>query len=233
MKLFIDTANLDHIREAASWGVISGVTTNPSLIAREGRDFLDVIAEICAIVDGPVSAEVVAEDADTMVRQGRALAGIHPNVVVKVPLTEQGIAATRRLADEGIRVNVTLCFQAGQALLAGLAGAAYVSPFLGRLDDIGSDGVALIEEIAEVYAADPDIRTQILAASIRHPQHVVDVARAGADVATVPYAVLKKLFLHPLTDRGNEAFTRDWATTGIADIVGHVEAWRERLARRG
>lgn len=230
MKFFIDTANIDHIREANAWGVICGVTTNPSLIAKEGRDFVDTIHEICTIVDGPVSAEVVATSADEMVRQGKLLAKIHDNVVVKVPLSEVGITACSQLSRVGIRVNVTLCFNASQALLAARAGATYISPFVGRVDDIAWEGVELVEQIASLYGSASDIDTQVLAASVRHPLHVVQVALAGADVATVPYAVLKKMFLHPLTDIGNAAFNKDWEGVADRDIAGQVERW---LSRRG
>ena len=230
MKFFIDTANIDHIREANAWGVICGVTTNPSLIAKEGRDFVETIHEICTIVDGPVSAEVVATTADEMVRQGKLLAKIHDNVVVKVPLSEVGITACSQLSRAGIRVNVTLCFNASQALLAARAGATYISPFVGRVDDIAWEGVELVEQIASLYASASDIDTQVLAASVRHPLHVVQVALAGADVATVPYAVLKKMFLHPLTDIGNAAFNKDWEGVADRDIAGQVERW---LSRRG
>jgi transaldolase len=229
MKLFIDSANLDHIRQVHAWGVLAGVTTNPSLIAKEGKDFLETIWQIAELVQGPVSAEVVAQDAAGMIREGRLLAQVHRHVVVKVPLTPAGLAATRALSDDGIRVNVTLCFQANQALLAGLAGATYISPFVGRLDDVSEDGMQLIRDIAGVYAADPDIQTQVLSASIRHPQHVVQSALAGAHVATVPYDVFVKLVKHPQTDSGNQKFLEDWATVPDRDITAQVERW---LARR-
>lgn len=229
MKLFIDTANLAEIREAAGWGILDGVTTNPSLIAREGGDFPATIAEICALVDGDVSAEVVADHPDAMVEQGRLLARIHDNVVVKVPLTEAGITATSRLSREGIRVNVTLCFSPTQALLAAKAGATYVSPFVGRLDDIGTEGMDLIAQIVDIYGNYPELDTQVLAASIRHPQHVLAAALAGADVATVPYKVLKQLFKHPLTDSGNASFNRDWESVPDRDVAGQVARF---LARR-
>lgn len=225
MKFFIDTANIEHIREANAWGVISGATTNPSLIAKEGRDFVATIYEICTIVDGPVSAEVVATEASEMVRQGRLLARIHENVVVKVPLSEAGITACSQLSRSGIRVNVTLCFNAAQALLAARAGATYISPFVGRVDDIAWDGVELVEQIATLYGGQADITTQVLAASVRHPLHVVQAALAGADVATVPFAVLKKMFLHPLTDIGNAAFNKDWEAVPDRDIAAQVERW--------
>ncbi len=229
MKLFLDSANLDHVREIHAWGVLAGVTTNPSLIAKEGGDFLETIHTICEIVQGPVSAEVVAQDVEGMVKEGRLLRQVHPHVVVKVPLIAAGLAATRILADEGTPVNVTLCFQANQALLAGLAGAAYISPFVGRLDDVGQDGMVLIEEIVDVYQNDPDIDTKVLAASIRTPVHVLQAARAGADVATIPYSVFKTLLQHPLTASGNTKFLQDWATVPDRDIVGQVERW---LAKR-
>ena len=231
MKFFIDTANLDEIRQAASWGIIDGVTTNPSLIAKEGRDFVDTIAEICTIVDGPVSAEVVAEDAETMVAQGKLLARIHDNVVVKVPLTEAGITATSRLSALGIKTNVTLCFQPVQALVAAKAGATYISPFVGRIDDIGWTGMDCIEQIVAIYGNYPELQTEVLAASIRHPAHVLDAAMAGADVSTIPFGVLKKLFNHPLTDIGNEKFTKAWEGVPNTDIEGQVNAWLERNGR--
>ncbi len=209
MELYLDTANIDQIREIASWGVLSGVTTNPSLVAKEGRDFKATIAEIAEIVKGPVSAEVIATDAEGMIEEAHELARISGHVVIKVPMTEEGLKATRALSDEGIPVNVTLIFSTPQALLAARAGAAYVSPFLGRIDDVGGDGVGLVEEIAEVFALH-DIDTRIIAASIRHPRHVVAAARAGADIATVPYKVMKQLVKHPLTDIGIERFLADW-----------------------
>lgn len=225
MKLFLDTANVPLIREINAWGVLAGVTTNPSLIAREGGDFIATVHEICEIVQGPVSAEVVAQDTEGMVREGRMLARIHEHVVVKVPLIPTGLAATRQLSDLGIKVNVTLCFQASQALLAARAGATYISPFIGRLDDIGTDGMQVIRDIVEIYGAQPDITTQVLAASIRHPMHVVDSAIAGADVATIPPKVFTKLVKHPLTDKGNAGFLADWAKVDDTDITGQVERW--------
>ncbi len=209
MKFFIDTANLDEIREAASLGILDGVTTNPSLIAKEKADLKKRIVEICEIVNGPVSAEVVSIEADGMVREGQELAKLHKHVVVKVPLIREGLKAVKRLRAEDIRVNVTLCFSAGQALLAAKAGASYISPFLGRLDDIGHVGMDLIYDIVEIYQnyAYP---TEVLAASLRSPLHVVEAAKAGADVATLPAKVLDQLFKHPLTDRGLEAFLKDW-----------------------
>ncbi|MFT4623534.1 MAG: transaldolase [Myxococcota bacterium] len=229
MQLFIDTADLDQIREVHSWGVIAGVTTNPSIIAKQGGNFIEVIHEICELVQGPVSAEVVAQDAAGMVHEGRLLAKVHEHVVVKVPLTEAGISATRVLADDGIRVNVTLCFQASQALLAGLAGATYISPFIGRLDDLSGDGMDLIRQIVDIYAQSPSIDTQVLAASIRHPLHLVQAAASGADVATVPYNVLKAALRHPLTNSGNTKFLADWSTVAERDIPTLVERF---LAKR-
>ena len=231
MKFFIDTANLDHIREACTWGVIDGVTTNPSLIAKEGGNFVEQIAEICTLVDGPVSAETVAESAEDMVRQGKLLARVHDNVIIKVPLTEEGIKACAVLSSEGIGVNVTLCFQAAQALLAAKAGARFISPFLGRIDDIAGDGVQLIDEIVGIYSNYEALQTEVLAASIRHPLHLIQVAQAGSDVATVPYGVLKKLFVHPLTDSGNERFTQDWLSVPNPDVVELVTDWLERNGR--
>ncbi len=209
MRFFLDTAEVEQIRKAAYWGVISGVTTNPTLVAKSNQDLKSVIMEICDIVDGPVSAEAVSLDVEGMVREGRELAAIHDNVVVKIPMTAEGMAATQKLSDEGIDVNVTLVFSPQQALLAAAAGAAYVSPFIGRLDDIGEDGIGLVRDIAEVFALQ-DIPVEIIAASIRHPRHVIDSALAGADIATVPFAVLEKCFRHPLTDSGIERFLADW-----------------------
>jgi transaldolase len=214
MKFFVDTADVSEIRSLAGMGLLDGVTTNPSLIAKSGRKMSEVIAEICDIVPGPVSAEVTATDLGGMLKEGRYLRGIAPNVAVKVPLTEAGLSACRALAAEGTLVNVTLCFSAVQAILAGKAGAAFVSPFVGRLDDIGQDGIALISDIVQIYRHYPAIRTEVLVASIRNPIHLLDSARIGAHVATVPPSVLKQLFKHPLTDRGLEAFLADWAKTG-------------------
>jgi transaldolase len=229
VKLFIDTANIDEIREVHSWGVLAGVTTNPSLIAKEGKDFVETIHTICEIVRGPVSAETVAQDSDGMVREGRLLAKVHPDVIVKVPLTEAGLRACRTMSDEGIHVNVTLCFQPSQALLAGLAGATYISPFVGRVDDISWDGIELVRQIVEIYAqSGGDISTQVLAASLRHPMHLVQAAIAGADVGTAPYSVLKAAVKHPLTDLGNAKFLKDWETVPDRDIVGLVTRWLER-----
>ena len=212
MKFFIDTANVDYIREANDMGIICGVTTNPSLIAKEGRVFEEVIAEIASIVDGPISGEVKATttDAPTMIEEGRAIAAIHPNMVVKIPMTAEGLKATKVLSSEGIKTNVTLVFSAAQALLAARAGATYVSPFLGRLDDISMPGMDLIQSISDIFAMYDDIDTQIIAASVRNPIHVIDCATAGADIATVPYDVLMKMIKHPLTDQGIEKFQKDY-----------------------
>jgi len=207
MKLFIDTANLAEIREMA-W-LVDGVTTNPSLVAVEKRPFREVIAEICTLVQGPVSAEVTALDADGMVAEARELAKIHKNVVVKVPMTLAGMKAVQRLAEEGIPTNATLVFSANQALLAAKCGATYVSPFVGRIDDVGGDGMELVSQILEVYEAYA-FPTEVIVASVRHPQHVLQAALLGADIATVPYAILKRLFDHPLTDAGIERFLKDW-----------------------
>lgn len=209
MRFFLDTANIEEIRVAHSWGVISGVTTNPSLVAKEGRVFKDVIKEICSIVDGPVSAEVIALEADAMVREARELASWADNVVIKIPMTPEGLKAVSVLSSEGIDTNVTLVFSPTQALLAARAGASYVSPFVGRLDDISSDGIKLVADIAEIYAIH-GIDTEIIAASIRHPMHVIEAAKAGAHIATVPFPVLKSMAAHPLTDKGIERFLADW-----------------------
>ena len=209
MKLFIDTANVAEITEAASWGILDGVTTNPSLVAKEGRSYRDLVAEICGIVPGPVSAEVIATDPDGMEREGRELASIAENVVVKLPITRDGVKVCARFAEEGIATNLTLCFSPAQALLAAKAGATYVSPFVGRLDDIGHDGMQLIREIVQIYDA-YEFPTQVLVASVRHPQHVIEGALAGADVATVPFRILEQLFQHPLTDVGLQRFIADY-----------------------
>lgn len=210
MQLFLDTANVDQIAEINRWGVLAGVTTNPTLAGKEGREFLGILKEICAEVDGPVSAEVVALDTEGMLEEGRELAAIAPNVVVKVPLTPAGLAATAQFAREQIATNVTLCFSAGQAILAAQAGATYVSPFLGRLDDISNDGLALLEEICAIFRIQ-GYGTKVLAASLRSPQHVVQSAMAGADVATIPHSVFAQLVKHPLTDAGLERFLADWS----------------------
>lgn len=211
MRFFIDTAKVEDIQAANDMGIICGVTTNPSLIAKEGRDFGEVIREITSIVDGPISGEVKATtvDAETMIREGREIAAIHPNMVVKIPMTCEGLKAVKVLAAEGIRTNVTLIFTANQALLAARAGASYVSPFLGRLDDISTDGIELIRTIAEMFQV-AGIQTEIIAASVRHPIHVIQCALAGADIATVPYKVLEQMVHHPLTDAGIEKFQKDY-----------------------
>jgi len=207
MKLFIDTANVTEIREMA-W-LINGVTTNPTLVAREKRPFKEVIAEICEIVDGPVSAEATALDAEGMIAQARELSTIHENVVIKIPMTEEGMKAVKTLSQERIRTNVTLVFSANQALLAAKCGASFVSPFVGRIDDVGGDGMDLVSQILDVYTA-YEYSTEVIVGSVRHPRHVLDAALLGADIATVPYAVLKKLFNHPLTDVGIKRFLKDW-----------------------
>ena len=211
MRFFIDTANVEDIKKANDMGVICGVTTNPSLIAKEGRDFKEVIAEIASIVDGPISGEVKATtvDAEGMIKEGREIAAIHPNMVVKIPMTVEGLKATKVLASEGIKVNVTLIFSANQALLAARAGAAYVSPFLGRLDDISQPGIGLIQDITDIFA-NYDITTEIICASIRNPIHITDCALAGADIATVPYKVIEQMVHHPLTDAGIAKFQADY-----------------------
>ncbi|HXD29752.1 MAG TPA: fructose-6-phosphate aldolase [Pyrinomonadaceae bacterium] len=214
MKFFLDTANLNDIREGASLGLADGVTTNPSLIAKEGDvDFKEHIAAICEIVEGPVSAEVTSLDTDGMVREGREYAQIAPNVVVKCPLTREGLKATRILDDSGIKVNVTLCFSAAQAILAAKAGASFISPFLGRLDDIGQNGLVLLSEIVEIYA-NYDWKTEVLAASLRNPIHVIEAARMGADIATMPFKLIDQMFNHPLTDKGQAQFLADWHKSG-------------------
>lgn len=211
MEFFIDTAIVDEIREIAAWGVLSGVTTNPSLIAASGRDFQEVIQEITSLVPGgAISAEVTALDAEGMIIEGRAVAAWHKQVVVKLPLTPAGLQACKTLTADGIRTNVTLCFSVPQALLAAAAGATYVSPFAGRVDDIGWDGMELIRQIKDAYVMG-DVKTKVLAASIRHPQHVVQSALGGADVATIPYKVFKQMVAHPLTEKGIEGFMKDWA----------------------
>lgn len=209
MKLFLDTGNVNEIREAASYGLVDGITTNPSLVSKEGRDFKDLLVEICSLVDGPISAEVVSVEADAMVKEGRELAKIHKNIVVKVPLIPEGLRATQLMASEGIRVNVTLCFSPTQALLAAKAGAWCVSPFIGRLDDISSDGMDLIEQILTIYE-NYEYPTQVLVASVRHPQHVVQAALLGGHICTMPYSVFQQLVKHPLTDIGLKKFLADW-----------------------
>lgn len=209
MKIFLDSANLDELRKAAEWGILDGVTTNPSLIAKEGRPIHEQIRAICEIVNGDVSAEVVSTNVEGMIEEGHDLARIHENVVVKVPLTKEGITATARLSKEGIRLNVTLCFSAAQALLAAKAGAYIISPFVGRLDDIGIEGMDLITSITRIYR-NYGFKTQVLAASVRSPIHVIDAAKAGSDIATMPFKVLESLFHHPLTDKGLAQFLKDW-----------------------
>ncbi|HJR46339.1 MAG TPA: fructose-6-phosphate aldolase [Actinomycetota bacterium] len=209
MKLFLDTANLDEIREGVRWGVLKGVTTNPTLIGKEEQDFLPLVKEICSIVDGDVSIETSSDDADSLVRQGHDIMQIADNAVVKVALTPEGLAATRRLSDDGIKVNVTLCFSPAQAILAAEAGAYIISPFVGRLDDVATDGLRLLSDICEIYAAQ-GYETQVLAASLRHPVHVVEAARMGSDIATMPFKVFESLVKHPLTDSGFKRFLDDW-----------------------
>ncbi|EAC4482844.1 fructose-6-phosphate aldolase [Listeria monocytogenes] len=209
MRFFIDTANVEEIKKANRMGFIAGVTTNPSLVAKEGRDFNEVIQEITSIVDGPISGEVVSLEEDEMIAEGRVIAKIHPNMVVKIPMTGEGLAAVKVLTEEGIKTNVTLVFSATQALLAARAGATYVSPFLGRLDDIGDDGLVLIRDIADIFEIH-GIPTEIISASVRHPIHVIECAKAGADIATVPFKVFEQMLKHPLTDSGIDKFLADW-----------------------
>jgi transaldolase len=209
VKIFIDTAEIDEIREAASWGIIDGCTTNPSLVAKTGRKFETVLAEICEIVDGPISAEVISTKADGMIEEGRRLAKLHRNIVVKVPMITEGLKATRCLSEEGIRVNVTLIFQPGQAMLAAKAGASYLSPFVGRLDDIGEDGMAMVATMVEMLD-NYDYPAEVLVASVRTPNHFIEAARMGADVATCPFKIIEQLVKHPLTDKGLAAFLADW-----------------------
>jgi transaldolase len=211
MKFYLDTASVKEIQEAASLGLLDGVTTNPSLVAKEGRVFREVLVEICNIVDGPISAEVVSIEADAMVKEGKELAKIHKNIVVKVPLIPEGLKATKRLAAKGIKVNVTLCFSPTQALLAAKAGAWCVSPFIGRLDDISSNGMELIRQIVTIYK-NYDFKTFVLVASVRHPQHVVEAALAGGHICTMPFAIFQQLVKHPLTDIGLKKFLADWET---------------------
>ena len=214
MKFFADTADVKEIGDLAATGLLDGVTTNPSLIAKSGRNFFEVIAEICSIVPGPVSAEVAATDFETMLAEGKKLAGFAPNVCVKVPLTIDGLKTCKALSDEGTKVNVTLCFSPAQALLAAKAGATFISPFVGRLDDIGHDGMGLIADVVQIYQNYENIQTEVLVASIRGTNHLVESARLGADVATMPPDVIKKLFQHPLTDKGLASFLKDWEATG-------------------
>ena len=214
MKIYLDTGNVKEIREAANYGVLDGVTTNPSLVSKEGRDFKDLLVEICGIVDGPISAEVVSMEAGAMVKEGRELAKIHKNIVVKCPLIPEGLKATKQLASEGIRVNVTLCFSPTQALLAAKVGAWCVSPFIGRLDDISSDGMALIRQIVTIFK-NYNYPTQVLVASVRHPQHVVEAALAGGHICTMPFGVFQQLAKHPLTDTGLKKFLSDWEAKNL------------------
>ncbi len=214
MKFFVDTAEIDEIRDLADTGLVDGVTTNPSLIHKSGRNFFEVVHQICDLVDGPVSAEVAATDFDTMLAEGRKLSEIASNIAVKVPLTPAGLKTCRALSQGGTMVNVTLCFSPNQALLAAKAGARFISPFVGRLDDIAHDGMQLIAEICEIYENYPNLETEVLVASVRHPIHVLEAAKLGADVATVPPAVLHQMFNHPLTEKGLAAFVADWEKTG-------------------
>ncbi len=214
MKFFVDTAEIDEIRELENTGLVDGVTTNPSLINKSGRNFFEVLREICSLVDGPVSAEVTSPDFDTMLEEGKKLAEIASNIAVKVPLTRAGLRTCKLLSDKGTMVNVTLCFSANQAILAAKAGARFISPFVGRLDDIAYDGMDLISDICDIYANYPDFSTEVLVASVRSPMHVVEAAKIGADVATVPPSVLHQMFSHPLTDKGLADFISDWEKTG-------------------
>ena len=209
MKIFIDTANVEHIREVNSWGILDGVTTNPSLIAKEGRDFKEVVREICSIVDGPISAEVLSERAADMVPEAEELAKLHKNIIIKVPMTAEGLKATKMLKEKGIKTNVTLVFSPNQALLAAKAGATFVSPFIGRLDDNGQEGMDIVWQIKQIFD-NYDFDTEIIVASVRHPIHVIEAALAGADISTIPYAIIKKMVGHPLTDIGIERFLSDW-----------------------
>jgi len=214
MKFFLDTADIAEIRELAATGLVDGITTNPSLVAKSGRKFVDAVREICSVVPGPVSAEVTAMDHPTMLAEGRKLAAIAPNVVVKTPLTMDGLKTCKALRADGIRVNVTLCFSPAQAILAAKAGASFVSPFVGRLDDVGDDGMGLIGDIVQIYEAYPEFETEVLVASVRHPMHVVAAGKLGADIVTLPPGVFRQLYSHPLTDKGLAAFLADWAKTG-------------------
>ena len=214
MKFFLDTASIDEITSLIKTGMVDGITTNPSLVAKTGESFLKIIADICKLIDGPVSAEVTATDASNMIKEGRKLASISDNVAVKVPLTTDGLIACKTLSDAGTMVNVTLCFSAAQAILAAKAGATFVSPFIGRLDDLGQDGLGLISEIHTIFSNYPEINTQILVASARSPRHVVESAKIGADIVTIPPSTLRQLFNHPLTDTGLKAFMSDWEISG-------------------
>jgi transaldolase len=215
MKFFVDTADINEIKDLASTGLLDGVTTNPSLVAASGApNFIALIEQICDVVDGPVSAEVAATDYDTMLKEGQKLAKIAKNVAVKLPLTPDGLKVCHKLADAGTMTNVTLCFSPAQALLAAKAGATFISPFVGRLDDIGQDGMQLIADIVQIYSMYPKIETEVLVASVRHPMHLIDAAKMGAHVATIPPKVIRQLYSHPLTDKGLDAFVKDWAKTG-------------------
>ncbi len=220
MKFFIDTADIGEIRELAETGMVDGVTTNPTLAAKTGRSFLELVDEICHLIPGPVSAEVVATDFEGMLREGRALHKIRHNVAIKVPLTRDGLRACKELAGEGAMVNVTLCFSAAQAILAAKAGATFVSPFVGRLDDVGAEGMDLIADIVGIFGQYESFRTEVLVASVRHPMHVVQAARMGADVVTMPPKILRQMYEHPLTDKGLAAFLADWAKTGQKIVEG-------------
>lgn len=214
MKFFVDTADINDIKDLASTGLLDGVTTNPSLIAKSGKQFIPLIEEICGVVEGPVSAEVASTDYETMIKEGKKLAAIADNVAVKVPLTPAGLKVCKELSDGGTMVNVTLCFSAAQAILAAKAGATFISPFVGRLDDLAQDGMQLIEDICRIYANYPQWHTEVLVASVRHPVHIIESAKLGADVVTCPPAVIKQLYNHPLTDKGLAAFVEDWKKTG-------------------
>ena len=215
MKFFVDTADINEIKDLAATGLLDGVTTNPSLVAASGApNFIALIEQICAVVDGPVSAEVAATDYDTMLKEGQKLAQIASNVAVKLPLTPDGLKVCKKLSDAGTMTNVTLCFSAAQALLAAKAGATFISPFVGRLDDIGQDGMQLIADIVQIYSMNPNIETEVLVASVRHPMHLIEAAKMGAHVATIPPKVIRQLYSHPLTDKGLDAFVKDWAKTG-------------------
>ncbi len=214
MKFFVDTGEIDDIKDLAATGLLDGVTTNPSLIAKSGRNFLELIAEICGVVDGPVSAEVAATDYATMIKEAEKLAAIADNVAVKVPLTEDGLKVCKAMSDNGTMVNVTLCFSAGQAILAAKAGATFISPFVGRLDDICQNGLELIADICQIYSMYPEFDTEVLVASVRNPTHIIESAKMGADVVTCPPSVIKQLYKHPLTDKGLAAFVDDWKKTG-------------------
>ena len=222
MKFFIDSANIDHIKEIASWGILSGVTTNPSLVAKEGKDFKQVVKQICEIVDGSISAEVISTEVESMVKEGKELSSWHKNVTVKLPTIPTGLAVCKALSNQNIKVNMTLCFSVNQALLCAQAGASYVSPFVGRLDDINQDGISLIREIAHVFKTH-NLKTEILSASIRHPAHVMNSAKAGAHIATIPYPVFKQMIQHPLTDKGLEKFLADWNEVMLKKDMAHAK----------